>query len=344
MIAFVLSGGGNRGALQAGAVQALLSQNIVPDILVGTSVGAINAAYLAYDPTPATAQALERVWNQVTKDDVYPGSRMTVLWRLLRERTSLFPSDKFYQFLRRHMPAGADTFADVTAANLYIVATHLETGQMHVFGECPTDRVIDAIMASTALPPLHPPWCVDGEYYVDGGAVSDLPLRVAVDKGAQTIYALHLPAPVGPLPLVYTLGDIADRAISALVQQQVALDFETVAHARGITLHHIELHPPSHLELSFRDFSQSAKLISLGRAQTEQFLDERHLRPASRRERLLAAVRGTVERTRAALREASDRSSQTTGRQYERGHTFFCALRGHSLPQSIRSTLSRGQP
>ncbi|MFQ5856537.1 MAG: patatin-like phospholipase family protein [Anaerolineae bacterium] len=301
MIAFVLSGGGNRGALQVGAVQALLSRGIVPDILVGTSVGALNAAYLAHNPSLATAQKLERLWGEVTNDDIYPGGPIAILWRLLRVRTSLFPNDSLYQFLCRHMPPGIGTFADLTSTELYIVATELETGQMHVFGERSTDRVVDAIMASTALPPLHPPWCVEGECYVDGGAVSDLPLRVAVEKEARTIYALHLPAPLDPFPLPHSLADVANRAFSALMQQQVTLDFEKAARARGVTLHHIKLCPPSHLALSVRDFSQSAKLISIGREQTERYLETQRTRPVSRRERLAHMVRKTAAQARTAI-------------------------------------------
>ena len=307
MIAFVLSGGGNRGALQAGAMKVLLDRGIVPDILIGTSVGAINAAYLASGPSPETALELEQLWAQVTDDDVYPGSRLAVLWRLLRRQNSLYPSDNLYRFLRERMPAGIETFGDVTAAELYIVATHLETGRMHVFGERPAVQVVDAIMASTALPPFHPPWSVEGDFYFDGGAVSDLPLRVAVKRGA-----LHLPAPATAVPLVYGLGDVAGRAISALVQQQVALDFETVTHAPGVALHHIELCPPGHLDLSYRDFSQSAKLVMAGRDQAERYLDSaRREQPADRRERFLTAIRRTAEQVRAVLPTMSTRRPQT---------------------------------
>ncbi|MFQ5341811.1 MAG: patatin-like phospholipase family protein [Anaerolineae bacterium] len=306
MIAFVFSGGGNRGALQVGAAQVLLSRGVVPHILVGTSVGAINSAYLAHDPSPATAQELERLWGEVTGDDIYPGSWMAIVWRLLKERTSLFPNDNLYQFLRRHMPPGVETFADLKGARLYIVATHLGTSQMHVFGEDPADRLVDAVMASTALPPLHPPWCVDGECYVDGGAVSDLPLRVAVDKGATTIYALHLPAATHHLPLGHSLSDVAGRAMSALLQQQMALDCQSVANAQGVTLHYIELCPPPHLELSVRDFSRSMELIASGREQTERYLATRRTRPASRRERLVGSVWKTAGQVRAALSSVAD--------------------------------------
>jgi NTE family protein len=291
MIAFVFSGGGNRGALQVGAVQVLLERGIVPDILVGTSAGAINAAFLAPQPGLEMAVALEELWGKVTGDDVYPGSRLAIIWRLLRERTSLYPSDNLYAFLRRHMPPGVETFGDLTAARLFVVATRPATSQMHVFGEKPSDGLIDAIMASTALPPLHPPWEINGEYYVDGGAVADLPLRVAVQKGARVIYALHLPAVAGPLPLVHTVTDIASRAISALVHQQLTVDLEVASRSAGITLHHIELSPPDQPQLTYRDFSRSQELVALGRDQMERYLAQQPAPKPTRRERLAAKLR-----------------------------------------------------
>lgn len=301
MIGFVFGGGGNRGALQVGAVRALLERGIVPQILVGTSVGAINAAYLAAGPSLETVAELEELWHRVTGDDVYPGGRLAVAWRLLRERTSLYPSENLYAFLRRNMPAGVDAFGDLTAAQLFVVATRLATTEMHLFGEDPSDPLLDALMASTALPPLHPPWEIDGEHYVDGGAVADLPLRVAVEKGAREIYALHLPAPPGPLPLVHSVTDIVGRAVSALVHQQLTLDLEVASRTTGVTLHHVELSPPAQPQLTYRDYSRSADLVALGREQMEAYLARRPVAPPTRREQLLARARRLADDAKTAL-------------------------------------------
>lgn len=125
-------------------------------------------------------------------------------------------------------------------------------------------------------------------------------------KGATTIYALHLPAATHQLPLGHSLSDVAGRAMSAWMQQQMALDCQSVANARGVTLHYIELCPPSHLELSVRDFSRSTELIASGREQTGRYLATRRTRPASRRERLVVSVRKTTGQVRAALRGVTD--------------------------------------
>lgn len=308
MIAFVFSGGGNRGAMQVGAVQVLLEHGIQPALLIGTSAGAINAAWMAVDPSAAAAQRLADLWRQVTKEDVYPGTRLSVLWRIVTGQQSLYPNDRFYEFLRRHLPPDIETFADLTAAQLHIVATHLETGDMYLFGEDPSERVLDAIMASTALPPLHPPWCTDRGCFVDGGAVADLPLRVAVEKGAREIYALHLTSPNPPLPLRHTLSAIASQAVAALLHQQKTLDLHHITHAQGVKFHHIELRPPGGVELPFWDFGHSTELIALGREQTTDYLRQRRTRQPRGRERVAAIFERANQHLRApvvtAAREA----------------------------------------
>jgi ribosomal protein S18 acetylase RimI-like enzyme len=94
VIAFVLSGGGPRGALQAGALQVLLEKGIRPDLIVGTSAGAINAAYLGIDPTPGGAQHLGELWQRLTKNHVFPGGMLRAAWNLLSRRNGLYSSDR----------------------------------------------------------------------------------------------------------------------------------------------------------------------------------------------------------------------------------------------------------
>ncbi|MFQ6058913.1 MAG: patatin-like phospholipase family protein [Anaerolineae bacterium] len=168
MRAFVLSGGGNRGALQVGALQVLLENGIRPEMLVGASAGAINAAFLAADPTPSGAHKLGEMWQQVTKEDVYPGGPLRVTWHLLTRRDSLYPSENFRAFLEANAPSGVHFFRQL-AVHLYIVATDLATGRLYLFGEDPEESLLEAIMASIAIPPLFPPWPHRGRLLVDGG-------------------------------------------------------------------------------------------------------------------------------------------------------------------------------
>ena len=93
-----------------GALQALFERGIVPDILVGTSAGAVNAAYMATKPTLEGAQELAQIWQRRTKEAVYPGNRLTILWRSITRRNTLFPNANFLRFIEIHAPSGVERF------------------------------------------------------------------------------------------------------------------------------------------------------------------------------------------------------------------------------------------
>ena len=152
-IAFVLSGGGNYGSLQAGAVQVLLEANINPDMLVGTSAGALNSAFLAVDPTPEQAQRLGEIWCRVQPDDIGTHSNVAALRRLLTHKISLYDSQPLARFLEAQLPSDVKTFGDLKV-HAYAVAVRLPDGEMWVFGDAPTDRLLDGLMSSSAIAPF----------------------------------------------------------------------------------------------------------------------------------------------------------------------------------------------
>lgn len=274
MKAFVLSGGGNRGALQVGALRALLEHKIYPDMVVGCSAGALNAAFLAREISLAQIDRLLDMWKDVTREDIYPGGRLGILWRVLTGQDSLFDNRNFYAFLQRTGTTPALTFGDLPVKiPIYITATHLDTERLHVFGDDPNDRVLDALMASTALPPLHPPWTVDNHRYIDGGTVTPLPLRVAVQRGAIEIFALHIwedPKPMGKLP--QGVSAIINRSLGAMLRLQAQHDILlTEMHKRKIKVHEIRLRVANMPEL--HDWSQAERLCTAGYELTTQYLE-----------------------------------------------------------------------
>ena len=113
MIAIAFTGGGNRGPLQVGALQALFAHNIFPDLVVGTSAGALNAVYLAADGTAAATDRLAAVWRSATFSTVYPGNYLQMAWRFLRGEDSFYPSDKLRQVIATHLDPLARTYADL---------------------------------------------------------------------------------------------------------------------------------------------------------------------------------------------------------------------------------------
>jgi NTE family protein len=286
MLAFVLSGGGNRGAIQVGALQVLLEAGIRPDLVVGTSVGAVNAAGFALDPTVRGTYELANVWRSVTHADVYPGNRLTALWNLLRGREGLFSNQAWYNFLSSIF--AGKCFGDFTECQLRVVATDLETARMVTFGDDPNLPVVDALMASTALPPLHPPWTIQGRKYIDGGAVADLPLRVALDLGARTIFALNIVRPTTPGGQLRNAFEVARQAVSALVQRQMSVDLEHTRRCKGVCLYEITL--PVDLVLQAQDFSHTDELIEMGREITKAFLANSPVRQPKLSDRVATGI------------------------------------------------------
>ncbi len=274
MIGFVLSGGGNRGALEVGALQVLLERGVKPDLVIGVSAGAVNGAFLASNPTVEGTRQLAGLWEHATQDHVYPGSRWQVIWRLNRRVESLYPNTRFHDFVRANLRAAhLAQFGDIrTGVRLYVVATRLETGTLHVFGDDPADSVADALMASTALPPLHPPWRYRDAQYIDGAFAAHLPIRLAIERGAREIYALHVTQVVAPTLPPQDMFDITMRAIDVCRQRETEAELDTALRKKAV-VHYVPLIACA--ALPFWDFGHASLLVREGRKTMELFLAKR---------------------------------------------------------------------
>jgi NTE family protein len=203
--AFVLGGGGLLGAAEAGMARALLEASVKPDLILGTSVGAINGAVIATDPAPETAQRLVAMWDEMGTDDVLGGSALGRLGQLLRTRTSLHSNAALRELLERFLP----TRFDQLAVEFQCVAASIERASERWFS---TGELVDAVVASAALPGVFPAVEIDGEHYLDGGLVNSIPIARAVDAGAEVIYVLHVgrvESPLRPPRLPWEVGFVA---------------------------------------------------------------------------------------------------------------------------------------
>ena len=271
MQAFVLSGGANYGAQQVGALEVLLEHGLQPEMVMGVSAGALNAAWVALHPTLEGMQELERIWREDAPASIPPVGPLAALFRLVGGRDSLLSNDSLLQFIRR-WPFADSAFGEFTHPHLYTVAAHYHTGALRIFGDDPNDLLLDGLMTSTAMPPFYPPWEVDGVPYLDGGIISHLPLQAAVARGADEIFALHnghgfMPDATPPQRTVLSVGA---QAVSLLVNRQAQLEIEAVQRDSSIRLHLIELYTDD--DPGLWNFSRAAELIDAGRRLTEDYL------------------------------------------------------------------------
>jgi NTE family protein len=274
MRAFVLSGGANYGAQQVGALEVLFERGLIPELLVGVSAGALNAAWVAANPTLNGVHELARIWREDAPGIAPPVGPLAALLRVIGGRDSLLSNDSLQQFIRR-WPFAEDTFSVLTGPRLYTVAACYTDGTLRLFGDDPADRIFDGLMTSTAMPPFYPPWEVDGVLYLDGGITSHLPVQAAVERGATEIFALRnghgFTLEAAPAQRnVFTIGG---QAISLLVESQANREIEVVRHNRSVQLHLIELYADD--DPGLWNFSRAAELIAAGRRLTEEYLTSR---------------------------------------------------------------------
>ena len=186
--AFVLGGGGALGAVEVGMLRALLERGITPDLVLGTSVGALNGALLARDPTPSVVDTLTELWQGAAEQSqqVYGDSPLRTVRRAVSTGTHLWSSQPLRDALDDEL--GDVTFEDLPV-RFQVCAASIERAAEHWFD---SGRVVDAVVASAAVPGLLPPARVGDEHYLDGGIVNSIPLGRAVRLGADRVFVLQV--------------------------------------------------------------------------------------------------------------------------------------------------------
>jgi NTE family protein len=191
-LAFVLSGGGARGALQIGAVRALLEAGYQPDILVGASVGAVNVAFLTlHGLTLKTVDKLQRVWIKTPAANLFPSNYLWISARALINRPVKSYSQRMREFfMSRIGPQCA--LQGFPSATPRPGGLDLVSSQLVISGLDPEQSVLEGVLASIAFPPWLLPQQNNGRFMIDGGALSCLPIEPAMALGATEVIALDL--------------------------------------------------------------------------------------------------------------------------------------------------------
>jgi NTE family protein len=269
--AFVFGGGGNLGAVQVGMLRALVEHGITPDLIVGCSVGALNGTGLAADASIAGVERMWHVWAHLDGDELWPAGRISGLWQLGRRGHAIQPNTGLRRFIERVLPYA--TFEEARVP-VQVVATSLTSGRARWFSSGP---VVEAVLASAALPAVFPPVLIEGEAYIDGGVVDNVPISRAIAMGATRVYVLHVGNFERPRPLPKRPIDVLLAAFSIARNHRFLA--ETDAPPPGVELIVLPAIDPGRIRRN--DFRHSEDLMARSYAVTARFLQGRPQAAAS---------------------------------------------------------------
>jgi NTE family protein len=268
--AFVLGGGGVLGAVEVGMLRALFEREINPDLILGTSVGALNGAVVARDPSPAALDRLTELWRSTSEGghEVYGDRRLRTVRRAVSTGTHIYSAGPLKK--RLALELGHVTFEELPI-RFQVCAASIERAAEHWFDSGP---VVDAVMASAAVPGLLPPARVGDEHFLDGGIVNSIPVGRAVQLGATRIFVLQvgridrpLSVPRRPWEVARVSFEIARRHRFAREMAELPDDVEAhVLPARGTSTKDDSL-------FGNRDFAGVQQRIDDTYAATAEYLD-----------------------------------------------------------------------
>jgi NTE family protein len=253
--AFVLSGGASLGAIQVGMIRALYERDVTPDLIVGTSVGALNGAFIASrPPIPETAEELAEVWRDLGRGQVFPLNPLTGFLGFFGARNHLISQDGVRKLIEDHIEF---TQLEEAPIPFHVIATDLLSGRELRLSH---GDAFEAILASAAIPGVFAPVDWGGRKLIDGGVSNNAPIADAVELGAERIYVLptgsacDLPDP--PRGAVAMLL----HAMSLLVMRRLLVEVEALRDRAEL----IVLPPPCPHAITPIDFSHADELIRRG--------------------------------------------------------------------------------
>ena len=262
MIGFVLTGGASLGAVQVGMLQALAQREIRPDFLIGSSAGALNAAFLAGTDWPASTVELERIWLGLRRRDVFPMAPMSSLLALIGRREYVVSRSSVQALIRTNI--SYQHLEDATVP-VHVMATDVLSGAEVRISQGP---VLEALSASTAIPGVFSPVRIGHHYLMDGGIANNAPISHAIELGAAVVYVLPAGYACGlKKPPGSALG-MAVHALSLVLNQNLVESLERCSGSADIRV----VPPLCPVTVSPVDFGHAAELIGRARESTSRWL------------------------------------------------------------------------
>jgi NTE family protein len=263
-VGYVLGGGSSLGAMQVGMLQALVEKDVLPDVVAGTSVGALNGSVVALDPRSA-ANRLSHAWARMTRERVFPGGLAAQARTLQRAKTHVFPNAGLAAVIGEFL-GSAVTFDDL-ALPLSVVTTDVATAQAHVLNSGP---LLPALLASAAVPGIYAPVEHDSLLLYDGGVVANVPMRQAIAMGARSLVVLDCAFP-GRLPAApQSIAEVLVYAALVTMRNQAVLEAPLVAEAMPV----VYVGGPDVKIMSPLDFSHTPALIEAAYESARSFLTD----------------------------------------------------------------------
>ena len=262
-VAFVLSGGASLGAIQVGMLGALAERDIRPDVIVGTSVGGINGAFVAgRGLTAGAVEELSEIWLGMRRGRVFPAEPLTGFLGFLGARRNLVPAGALRRLIARHVEH--ERLEDLPTP-LHLIACDVLTGKEVRLSSGP---LVEAVLASAAIPGVFPPVEWPGRLLIDGGVANNTPISHALDLKPTHVYVLPTGGPCElSAPPRGALGMLI-HATSLLVAQRFAGEAMTLAGSR-VTI----LPPPCPIRVQPTDFAHARDLIDRAYEDAHAFLD-----------------------------------------------------------------------
>jgi NTE family protein len=264
VIAFVLAGGASLGAIEVGMLRALYERDIAPDVIVGTSAGAVNGAYIASrPPTVQTAQTLAMMWRATHTFDVFPPNPLTAAAGVVGARDYLVSNSGVKRLLRENAQF---TRMEEAAISFHVIATDVLSGR-----EVRLSRgdAVSAVLASAAIPGIFPSIEREGLDLVDGGVADNTPISHAVELGARTVYVLPTGAPCALRRPPRGAIQMLVHALALLINERLARDIERYSGRVELTV----LPPPCPQPVFPSDFEHADELIQQGYDLATEALD-----------------------------------------------------------------------
>lgn len=249
--AFVFAGGGSLGAVQVGMLKAVTAAGIAPDFLVGASVGAINAAFFAADPSSSGAERLEKIWKGIRRQDVFQVSPLAGALSFLAWRNHICNEKPLRHLVKKHL-----TYEKLEEARIpcHIVTTDLLNGLEVSFSKGPA---VDALLASAAIPGVFPPVNIGGHYLVDGGVTNNTPISVAIAKGAERVVVFSTGMSCGLKTPPKGVVEMALQTLNLAVSHR--LKFDMLKYIESVDIIVLPVLCP--LDVSIFNFSRTEELI-----------------------------------------------------------------------------------